>query len=35
MLNKHGRTLPSAVIRSLLHAPQNGRVTGAMMPMRA
>ncbi len=34
-LKRHGRILPSAVMRSREHCPQNGRVTGAMMPMRA
>ena len=32
-LNRQGRILPSAVMRSLLQAPQKGRVTDAMMPM--
>ena len=31
--NKHVRRLPSAVSRSLAHSPQNGIVTGAMIPI--
>ena len=31
-LNKHGRTVPSAMIRIRSHPPQNERVTDAMMP---